>query len=102
MADTHARTGGLETRPGLIGLATLIGALLLLTGVATTTATAAPQGPTPPTGLADVDIHWKGCGEQLECAKVRVPLDWDKPDGSEIKLEVIRHLASRPGERIGS
>jgi pimeloyl-ACP methyl ester carboxylesterase len=45
---------------------------------------------------------WKGCGEQLECAKVRVPLDWERPRGRKIKLAVIRHLASRPEERIGS
>jgi len=33
---------------------------------------------------------------------VSVPLDWDKPNGKQIELAVIRHLASRPAERIGS
>ena len=33
---------------------------------------------------------------------MRVPLDWDSPGGRKIKLAVIRHLASRPEERIGS
>jgi pimeloyl-ACP methyl ester carboxylesterase len=70
-----------------LGLSTLLGTLLLAAA---------------PAGAADVDIHWKACGEQLECAKVRVPLDWDRPDGREIKLAVIRHLASKPEERIGS
>jgi pimeloyl-ACP methyl ester carboxylesterase len=78
-------------RLGVIGLSTLVGALLLATGIATSAAAAGPK-----------DIAWKGCGEQLECAKVRVPLDWDHPRGSKIKLAVIRHLASRPDERIGS
>jgi pimeloyl-ACP methyl ester carboxylesterase len=74
-----------------VGLSTLVGMLLLTSGIGTSAAAAAPN-----------DIAWKGCGEQLECAKVRVPLDWDKPGGRKIKLAVIRHLASRPGERIGS
>ena len=76
-------------RPGLIGLSTLVGVLLLAAGFATSAG-------------ANDEIAWKGCGEQLECAKVRVPLDWDRPGGRKIKLAVIRHLASRPDERIGS
>ena len=39
---------------------------------------------------------------RLECARVRVPLDWDRPDGARITLAVIRHLASGPEQRIGS
>ena len=31
-----------------------------------------------------------------------VPLDWRHPGGPSIDLAVIRHLASRPGQRIGS
>jgi pimeloyl-ACP methyl ester carboxylesterase len=69
----------------------ILAAALLTTVLTASTATAAPQG-----------IDWKDCGERLECAKVRVPLDWDKPDGRKIKLAVVRHLASRPDERIGS
>ena len=33
---------------------------------------------------------------------VPVPLDWAKPNGTKIELAVIRHLASRPQQRIGS
>jgi hypothetical protein len=33
---------------------------------------------------------------------VAVPLDWDRPRGRTITLAVVGHLASRPGERIGS
>ena len=40
--------------------------------------------------------------QRLECAQVRVPLDWDRPDGAKITLAVARYLASRPGQRIGS
>jgi pimeloyl-ACP methyl ester carboxylesterase len=47
-------------------------------------------------------IGWTGCGPQLECASVPVPLDWAHPNGPTITLSVIRHLASRPEQRIGS
>ena len=33
---------------------------------------------------------------------VRVPLDWDRPHGRTINLKLIRHLASKPEQRIGS
>jgi pimeloyl-ACP methyl ester carboxylesterase len=38
---------------------------------------------------------------RLDCARVRVPLDWARPSGPKITLAVIRHRASRPGKRIG-
>ena len=38
----------------------------------------------------------------MQCATVSVPLDWDHPKGKQIELAVIRRLASRPQERIGS
>ena len=31
-----------------------------------------------------------------------MPLDWDRPNGRTIRLALIRHLASRPNERIGT
>jgi pimeloyl-ACP methyl ester carboxylesterase len=31
-----------------------------------------------------------------------VPLDWDRPNGRTIRLALIRHLASKPDERIGT
>jgi len=47
-------------------------------------------------------ISWTGCGTQLECARVSVPLDWAHQGGRMITLSVIRHLASHSGQRIGS
>lgn len=52
-------------------------------------------------GVSD-RIAWHGCGKRLQCARVRVPLDWDRPNGPTIGLAVIRHLASKPKQRIGS
>jgi len=92
MLDTASRHRGL-------------GAGLLLVLTLSLTAAAAPEW----TPAGDVEapgvtssIGWTACGEQLECATVRVPLDWAKPRNGTISLPVIRHLASRPGSRIGS
>jgi pimeloyl-ACP methyl ester carboxylesterase len=51
---------------------------------------------------AKVRIAWKDCGIRLQCAHVRVPLDWNHPAERKITLAVIRQLASRPEQRIGT
>jgi pimeloyl-ACP methyl ester carboxylesterase len=66
-------------------------ALPLATG-----ASATSPGSVPPVAASKVGIAWRGCGKDLQCARVRVPLDWDHPGGRKIKLAVIRHLASKP------
>ena len=53
-------------------------------------------------GAGGPQITWAACGPQLECASVPVPLDWAHPNGPAIALAVARHLASHPGQRIGS
>jgi hypothetical protein len=67
---------------------------------------AGAAGSLPPAAAAHrtagARIAWRGCGVRLQCARVRVPLDWARPAGAKISLAVIRHLASRPGRRIGS
>ena len=50
-------------------------------------------------------IAWGVCDppdEDLQCATIRVPLDWDRPNGRTIRLALIRHLASKPEQRIGT
>ncbi len=71
---------------------------VLLLGLVPSAAAGSPIPSKSPTAA----IAWHSCGERLECARVRVPLDWDRPRGRTISLALIRHLASRPDERIGS
>lgn len=73
---------------------TVTAALLFAAGVAAAESAAAPG--------VNSGIAWHGCGKRLQCARVRVPLDWNRPHGRHIDLAVIRHLASRPKQRIGS
>jgi pimeloyl-ACP methyl ester carboxylesterase len=50
-------------------------------------------------------IRWAPCdppGPRLQCARIRVPLDWDHPNGRTIQLALIRRLASKRKQRIGS
>ncbi|GAB3557829.1 alpha/beta hydrolase [Spelaeicoccus albus] len=35
-------------------------------------------------------VDWSTCFDKFQCATVKVPLDWDDPDGSEIGIAVIR------------
>ena len=68
-------------------------------------AAAASSGSARSAGPAGAAIDWGEClpaEPDLQCARVRVPLDWDHPNGRTIRLAVIRHLASKPGQRIGT
>jgi pimeloyl-ACP methyl ester carboxylesterase len=62
----------------------------------------------PTAGAVGASISWGACDPpvpnraDLQCARIRVPLDWDRPKGRTISLAVIRHLASKPSERIGT
>ncbi len=45
---------------------------------------------------------WSPCGRRLQCARVRVPLDWADRSAGTISLAVIRYLAAGSGRRLGS
>jgi pimeloyl-ACP methyl ester carboxylesterase len=46
-------------------------------------------------------LKWSGCEGDFQCAKVKVPLDYSKPDGGTIELAAIK-LASKGGNKKGS
>lgn len=47
-------------------------------------------------------VHWSDCGGGFQCTSIKVPLDYDKPDGSVISLAVVRKPATDQAHRIGS
>ncbi|MFE3328072.1 alpha/beta hydrolase [Streptomyces sp. NPDC059176] len=48
-------------------------------------------------------LTWRACGVPgFECATLKAPLDYAKPDGPSVKLAVARVKATGPGKRIGS
>jgi len=68
-------------------------------------AAAAEPGPAHSAGAVSTSIPWGPCvprAENLQCARIRVPLDWDRPNVRTISLAVIRLLASKPQQRIGT
>ncbi|MEV7680563.1 alpha/beta hydrolase [Streptomyces sp. NPDC088341] len=51
----------------------------------------------------DQKLTWRACGAPgFQCATLKAPLDYAKPDGTEIKLAVARKKATGPGTRLGS
>lgn len=53
-------------------------------------------------------IAWKACPaeegapEGADCGTVRVPVDWQKPDGKKIDIALARRPATDPDKRVGT
>jgi pimeloyl-ACP methyl ester carboxylesterase len=57
-----------------------------------------------PEGLKDFysqKIVWKPCEDKLQCAKVKVPVDYAKPDGDTFDLAAVK-IASTGNQKQGS
>jgi pimeloyl-ACP methyl ester carboxylesterase len=80
----------------------LANALVLLTTLVAGMAACSAQAGRIEVKFPTPTIDWAGCGPELECASVEVPLDWADRGGPTVELAVIRHVASRPNSRIGS
>src|SRR5580765_1294082 len=52
------------------------------------------EGPAGASGAATPKLVWADCGDGLQCATARVPLDHDHPNGKKISLAVIRRPAT--------
>ncbi|MFF0158108.1 alpha/beta hydrolase [Streptomyces sp. NPDC005263] len=92
----------------------------LAPALATSTATAAPAA-TPPTAASSAAAsstvegglnryakqkpQWKGCGAdtpaEIECATIKVPLDYRVPGGKRLDLAISRIKSTAPGKRHG-
>jgi pimeloyl-ACP methyl ester carboxylesterase len=101
----------LRRRAGVGVLATAaLTTSLLAPGSGLATAAAVPAGPTAvPAGVGGAtvpELNWRSCGrnapEGLRCAKVQVPLDYDRPQGATTTLALAKLPAQKPADRIGS
>lgn len=78
----------------------------------TPTAPLATPAPAPSAGplpddpaLADYyaqRIEWSACGSALQCANLRVPLNYAAPASGDIRLALVRRPAENPAKRVGS
>src|ERR671923_233509 len=97
-------------RVALASLVALLAASALMLGPSRADA-ASPTTSAAKTRSGAAAIAWRSCGARLDCARVRVPLDWSRARafrgrtrfaGPTISIAVIRYRASRPKRRIGS
>jgi pimeloyl-ACP methyl ester carboxylesterase len=69
-------------------------------------AAAFPASAVAPPAAAGSALSWERCGHPAQrgfrCAKLRVPLDYDKPRGRTIRLAVIRRPATERRHRLGT
>ncbi len=56
---------------------------------------------TPPPS-PQTTLHWAGCQDGMECAKLTVPIDWNRPDGPKTQVDLARMPARDPSHRLGS
>lgn len=57
-----------------------------------------------PEGLEDFysqKVVWEPCEDKMQCAKVKVPLDYAKPDGATIEIAALK-MPSTGGKKQGS
>lgn len=92
---------GSTSSRGPIGAVLALICSLAFPGAAAAAGDSASSRPVTPFGSP---ITWTDCGPPagLECARIEVPLDWDRPNGRMVGLAVIRHPAGNPGQRIGT
>ena len=69
-----------------------------------TTTSVTPAQPTPaqPVESETQRIDWVELEPGIEEASFGVPIDHDDPDGEQIELYLVRHLAADPSARIGT
>jgi pimeloyl-ACP methyl ester carboxylesterase len=65
-------------------------------------AKASEQGPAGLDSFYRQHPSWSDCKDGFQCADVRVPLNYAKPNDGELKLKVIRLPAQNRAYRIGS
>jgi len=52
--------------------------------------------------VATPDLNWYACYGRAQCATVRLPLDYDEPDGASVEIALLRVKARKQASRIGS
>lgn len=69
-----------------------------------TSSTAAARPPAGSEALASFygqALAWEKC-QAAQCATLKVPLDYAEPDGDQIEISLLRMVATKPKERMGS
>jgi pimeloyl-ACP methyl ester carboxylesterase len=92
----------LLARSGLRRSVLTLVAGLVATLLAVPTAAAIPATATPAAAARVPQVRWADCGDGFQCATAQVPLDYDRPQGAQISLALIRLPAGDPARKLGS
>lgn len=66
------------------------------------TATASTQIPDGSQRFYDQTLQWEDCRPGSECASIKVPMDWNNPQGPEITIALVKIAATDSRKKIGS
>ena len=69
---------------------------------AAATAPAYPATAAAPVPHAGTELRWRPCGDNVECATLRVPLDYARPRAATIGIALARIPAETTGRRLGT
>ena len=87
------------------GVALALSSALVLVGCSGTGVVAPSEGtgsvPAEYAPFYTQQLSWTNCGEALQCATAKAPVDWAKPTGATMSLALIRHVATS-SDRLGS
>ncbi len=88
-------------RPGVVRAARILAVLaaaatIVVAGAVTADATTTDRHHTG-------TLSWRPCPDTptIDCATLRVPIDWSHPDGGTFDLALARHKATDPTRRVG-
>lgn len=62
----------------------------------------APSGDAALAPFYQQKLAWTACGDAFSCARATVPLDYGNAGGKQIEIAMIKLLARKPTQRIGS
>ncbi len=85
----RTRTAVLRTATAVLRTAAAVATLAWVTLLS-------PHGAAWANGLA-----WRPCGDGLECAALRVPVEHERPERATLEIALIRRPAGDPARRIG-
>jgi len=86
----------------VVAAATALAALAVAVPVGASAGTASPAKAGQSAAPQVPVLRWHACDDGFQCATARVPLDYRHPDGTQISIAVIRHLATDPARRLGT
>ncbi|MFC6880303.1 MULTISPECIES: alpha/beta hydrolase [Actinomadura] len=86
----------------MAGAALAVGAACAIAGTSLAVLSGPAFGTTPTFTPASKGIVWKACANGAECASLRLPVDWARPNGPKFGLALARRKAADPNARAGT